>query len=396
MLMLEPNDFAESRSQYDIHGHGAMVADRGRTDAYAQALRARLTPDSVVLDIGAGAGILTLLACQAGARKVYAVESDGIIEVARESVARNGYADRVELIQAFSTAIDLPEKVDVIVSEVHGVLPFYDDGLPSIIDARRRFLRPGGHMIPMRETVSVAVVAAPDAYQWIVGPWENSYGFDCAGARRRSLCTWMRLRCAPEQLLVEPKVWSVLDYLDLQSPSARGQASWTVANAGQAHGLCVWFDCETAPGSGFSNSPLSGERHVFSNGFLPWSEPCELEVGDQVDVEVRVDMVQSDLTFSWNTVVRGSGSPGPIKERFRQSELQGTPISADWLRKSDGSFVPSPNREAQIEKLMLGLLFEGLSLEEISRRVSEQFPDRFPTWRDALVRVGEMSRRYSR
>ena len=393
---MDIDDNWEKRGGYDIHGHGAMVADLGRTNAYAQALGARLTPDSVVLDIGAGAGILTLLACQAGARKVYAVESDGIIEVARESVARSGYSDRVELIQAFSTAIDLPEKVDVIVSEVHGVLPFHGDGLTSLIDARNRFLRPGGFMIPMRETVSVAVVALPDAYEWIVGPWENSFGFDCAGARRRSLCTWMRLRCAPEQLLVEPKVWSVLDYQDLQSPSARGQASWTIAHACKAHGVCAWFDCETAPGCGFSNSPLSGERHVFANGFFSWSEPCQLEAGDQVDIEVRVDMVQSDLTFSWNTVVRGSGSPGPIKARFRQSELQGTPISADWLRKSDASFVPSPNREADIDKLMLELLFEGLSLEEISQRVSEQFPDRFPTWRDALVRAGDMSRRYSR
>ena len=386
----------ETPGNYDIHGYGAMVADHGRTDAYARALRDRLTPDSVVLDIGAGPGILTLLACQAGARKVYAVESDGIIEVARESVARNGYTDRVELIQAFSTAIDLPEKVDVIVSDLHGVFPFYADGLTSLIDARNRFLKPGGFMIPMRETVSVVVVAAPDAYEWIVGPWESTAGFDGTAARQRSLCTWMRMRCAPEQLLVEPKVWSVLDYLDLQSPSARGQVSWTIANAGQGHGVCVWFDCETAPGLGFSNSPLSGERHVYMNGFFPWSEPCQLEAGDQVDIEIRVDMVQSDLTFSWNTVVRGPGSPGPVKAWFRQSELQGTPISADWLRKSDASFVPSPNREADIDKLMLDLLFEGLSLEEMSQRVSERFPDRFPTWRDALVRVGDMSRRYSR
>ena len=99
---------------YNIHDYGEMVADRGRTHAYAQALRAQLTPDSVVLDIGAGPGILTLLACQAGARRVYAVEPAAYIEVARESVVANGYADRVELIQAFSTAIDLPEKVDVI------------------------------------------------------------------------------------------------------------------------------------------------------------------------------------------------------------------------------------------------------------------------------------------
>lgn len=127
-----------------------------------------------------GSGILALLACQAGAQKVYAVEQDGIIQVARESAARNGYTDRIEFIQALSTAIDLPEPVDVIVSEIHGILPFFPGSLASIIDARNRFLKPGGVLIPMRETVSVAVVTLPDRYERIVGPWAPSFGLDCA------------------------------------------------------------------------------------------------------------------------------------------------------------------------------------------------------------------------
>ena len=163
----------------------------------------------MVLDIGAGPGILTLLACQAGARRVYAVEPDSIIEVARDSVARNGYTDRVELIQAFSTAIDLPEKVDAIVADLHGALPFLSGSLTSMIDARDRFLKPGGFLVPMREASSVAVVNLPDAYRRIVDPWGNSFGLDLPAGRRRSLCTWTQLTCTPAALLVEPRVWSV-------------------------------------------------------------------------------------------------------------------------------------------------------------------------------------------
>ena len=394
--MYEPDDAAEARGEYSIHGYGKMLADRGRTDAYAQALRARLTPDSVVLDLGTGPGILALLACQAGARKVYAVESAGIIEVARENVARNGYTDRVELIHASSSAIGLPEQVDVIVSDIHGVLPFSSGSPAPIIDARDRFLRPGGVVIPLKDTVSVAVVTAPDLYEWLASPWENSQGLDCAAGRRRSLCTLAPIRCRPEQLLVEPRIWSTLDYLDVQSPSAKGRVNWTIPRACEGHGLCLWFDCETAPGCGFSNSPLSGERHLYGHAFFPWSEPCQFEAGDQVDVEIRADMVEGDCIWSWNTDIRGAGTGGSMRAEYRQSDLQGVPISADWLRKSDASFVPSPNREAHIDKMTLDLLFEGLSLEEISRRVSERFSDRFPGWRDALARVRDMSRHYSR
>ena len=99
---------------YTLTDYGQMIRDGARTGAYARALETRVTPSAVVLDIGAGAGILSLLACRAGARKVYAVEPDDVIQVAREAAAANGYADRIEFIQAASTGIELPERVDEI------------------------------------------------------------------------------------------------------------------------------------------------------------------------------------------------------------------------------------------------------------------------------------------
>jgi protein arginine N-methyltransferase 1 len=133
-----------------MQGYGSMIRDTARTGAYAGALRAVVRPDSVVLDIGTGSGILALLACRFGARKVYAVEPDDIIQLAREAAAANGFADRIEFIQGISTRLDLREKVDVIVSDLRGVLPALEQGLVSIMDARDRLLAPGGRLIPHR------------------------------------------------------------------------------------------------------------------------------------------------------------------------------------------------------------------------------------------------------
>src|SRR5690348_2952105 len=108
---------------YDIADHASMIAFKARTSSYARALEAHVAPGSVVLDIGAGTGILSFLACRAGASKVYAVESDDIIQLARETAADNGFSSRIEFIKGLTTEIELPEKVDGIVCDIHGVLP---------------------------------------------------------------------------------------------------------------------------------------------------------------------------------------------------------------------------------------------------------------------------------
>src|SRR6202048_724698 len=240
---------------YSINDFGGMILDRGRTEAYAKAIRARVKPGATVLDIGCGPGILTLLACQANARKVYAIEPNGVIEIAREAAVANGYADRVEFIQALSTEASLPEKVDVIVSEIHGVLPPYRGSIASILDARDRFLKPGGFLIPELETISVTIVNAPTLHEEIVAVWENGCGFDYQAARKRAVNCWSKRQFASDAMLVEPKVWATLDYAQLKSPNAHGGAAWTIAQPSQAHGLGLWFDSAAAPGGGFSYIP---------------------------------------------------------------------------------------------------------------------------------------------
>lgn len=379
---------------YTIHDYGEMIADRGRTDAYARAIRERVRPGAVVLDLGAGAGVMTLLACEAGARKVYAIESDGIIEVARELVRANGFADRVELIQARSTSVTLPEQVDAIVAEIHGVLPFYGPSPASIIDARTRFLKPGGAVIPAADTIMAAVVSLPDAYLDLVGPWEQFSQFTGEPGRRRVLSTWRKQDVPGSALVVEPAVWLKLDYVECEDANARGRLAWRIARPNTAHGFSLWFDCETVAGCRFSNSPQSGEEHVFGQAFFPWPQPCPLEPGDAVEIDIRADLVGEDYLWAWETTVRSAGGIG--KAHYSQHQLTSVPFTRDWLQKTASSFVPSPNQHAEIDKIILDGLISGTRLDQIARLVAERFPDRFPNKRAALTHVGKMSMKYSK
>ena len=102
---------------------GRMIADELRRDAFTRAMRQAITPESVVLDIGTGTGIFALLACQFGARKVYAIEPDDAIQVARQLSSANGNAERIKFFQDTSTKVTLPERAVVIVSDMGGALP---------------------------------------------------------------------------------------------------------------------------------------------------------------------------------------------------------------------------------------------------------------------------------
>ena len=114
-------------SYASVAGHRRMALDTIRNDAYARALADVITPDSVVLDLGAGTGVHGLVAARLGARRVYLVEPEDVIALADELAAANGLAERVTTVQGRIEDVDLPERADVEVAvtasgECHGWL----------------------------------------------------------------------------------------------------------------------------------------------------------------------------------------------------------------------------------------------------------------------------------
>jgi SAM-dependent methyltransferase len=117
----EDDQYFESYT--DVGLQGEMVGDRARSDAY---LRAMLRfseadfKDKVVLDCGCGTGLLSFFAVKAGARKVYAIEGSSLAFTTREVVERNGLSDKIVVYHSRMEDVELPEKVDTIVSEWMG------------------------------------------------------------------------------------------------------------------------------------------------------------------------------------------------------------------------------------------------------------------------------------
>jgi type I protein arginine methyltransferase len=381
---------------YRIIGDGDMITDGPLMSAYAQALRLAVHPGCVVLDIGAGTGIFSLLACQFGAGQVHAVEPDEAIEVARAAAAANGFADRIVFHQALSSSVTLPTPADVIVSDLRGILPLLQHHIPAIRDARQRLLAPGGVLIPRRDRLWAALVEAPKLYRPFAEPWrDNAVGLDLSAGLPRVVNTWCRADAKPEQvLLVEPQCWATLDYCRIEKPDVAGEITWSVERAGRAHGLLLWFDAELADGIGFSNAPGQPEL-IYGRAFFPLHEPVAVSVGDVVSVTLRADSVDGDYVWRWDTRVTPAGDPSRVKASFRQSMLYAAPISLDKLKRREAGYIPPPAEGAGIDGFVLSRLDGQTSLGEIATELRARFPQRFPRPQDALTRAAHVAQRYT-
>lgn len=324
---------------YSAADHWKMMADHVRGDAYEEALRRSVKPGVTVLDIGTGTGIFALLACVFGAGRVYAIEYDDSIQVAKSLAASNGLAGRIEFIQGFSTDVTLPERVDVIVSDLRGVLPLHGRHLPSIEDARRRFLAPGGVLIPQRDMIWAAPVEAPELYHQLVAPWERDpHGLDFETARLLAANRWSKVRLRSQELLAPPQLWTTLEYEQVESPDVSGELTFVVARPGTAHGWCVWFDSTVIEGVSFSSAPGAPEL-IYGNGFFPLLHPVQLAAGDHVSLTLSANLVGGDYVWRWATRLYGESEDGKPRAEFLQSNFIGASISSSTLRR--GSLAPS-------------------------------------------------------
>ena len=381
---------------YSLSGYGDMVADRVRIEAFSQALRAVIRPGAVVMDIGTGQGIMSVLACQLGASRVYAIEPCEIIQVAREIAAANHCADKIVFFEDLSTKVEIPVLADVIFSDMRGILPLFERHIPSIVDARRRFLAPGGRLIAHKDRIWAAVVDAPEVHSKIVDAWDcNPLGQDLGAARRRVLNEYCKARVTPEQLLTAPQLWTTLDYTTIENPDVCETLRWKAERNGTGHGILMWFDMELCDGVSLSTGPAS-PKTIYGSIFFPWLEPVPLAEGQNVSVDLEAKLLETTYFWRWTTQIESAEKPGEIVARFEQSQLQAIVTSLTKLHKSASDYIPKLSEEGLLQRRALELMDGQSSLEEIARRLTTEFPARFTRWQQALSFSAAISKENSR
>jgi precorrin-6B methylase 2 len=372
---------------YSIADFGRMIDDEVRMGAFREALAATIDPGSVVLDLGAGTGIMALLACRYGAKRVYAVEPSDALQVARETAAKNGYSDRIICIQKRSAAANLPERVDVIVEDMRGALPWCSTHIPDLIDARARFLKPDGLIIPRKDTVFCAVALAEEQHRDRLMPWRSSpENLDLSPATRYVENAPSGVRFKPRQLLSAPAAWTAIDYSTVNSANVRETFSLNAKRKCTAHGLLLWFETELLSGVRISNAP-GRSKNVYGQLFLPWPRPVELKKGSSMDVSLRADLIGEDYVWTWETRCQ--------QQHFAQSSFAAAPLTAETLAHRAASHRPTLGQEGKITKFVLERMAGSITIAEIGAELAIAFPQRFRTKREAFDYAAKLSGDYS-
>lgn len=306
-------------SPYSLSHYGQMVTDARRVQPYADALRRAITPDSVVIDLGAGPGFFSLLACHFGARKVYAVEPNQSVNLLHRLAADNGYSGRIDILNDFSTNIALPEQADVMISDLRGVLPIASGHIQAIIDARRRLLKPDAQLISKQDRLFTAVVSVPKFYESLGTPWlQPGYDLNMSAGLDIVLNQHHTLHLKTKNIITAPAQWATLDYTTIEHAHANGTAQWTVDKKQVGHGVAVWFEANLDDTHTFTSAPETGAIS-YGQMFFPWKEPVALQNGDHVHLTLKALDQPSGYIWQWRTEI--SSAAGQSKAAFNQSNF---------------------------------------------------------------------------
>jgi len=358
-------------SSGELAEHLSYVTDQAKLAAYQSALREVVGPDSVVLDLGAGTGLLGLIAAQCGARKIYSVDAGPILRLAEQAAARSGFGERIVHLRGLSTELTLPEPVDVVVCDqiggfVHdaGILGYYRDVV-------ERLLKPGGVLVPSEFDVRLTAVADP-ALAALVGDWRRSpAGLDLSAFVEPAVNTEHHVRASAECALSAD-----VPLATISSDNNRyfgGNVEILIERAGEMCGLLGTFVATMSPNVTMTNAPWAERPMDRWQNFYPFETTTMVSPGDTVRASMQVSPRTGMVAWT-GEVVRVDGEVG---EKFSHDTLSGMFAGPDAVVRASDAWVPLLSPRAPLAAEVIALIDGRRSIAEISTWLRQHHPDEF-------------------
>ncbi|MFE9423867.1 methyltransferase domain-containing protein [Kitasatospora sp. NPDC006697] len=315
--------------------HDLMLGDQLRMNAYRAAVTEAVRPGDTVLDLGTGTGILARWALEAGAARVYGIDlNKSILDSAVQRLTAAGLGERFVPLHGLSFDLELPGRVDLVISEILGNLADNENAPAILGDARQRFLRPGGSMLPSRVESYLVPVAAERAHGLLCEGRPADAGgageFAALLARRGSRSAFDLYYDTILPLsgyLAAPRLLRAFDLTAAPEPSDyRVPLVYACRRPGRFTGFKGYF---TATLSDTVALDISGDAigqrttsDSWKHCYLPIETPVPVEPGDRIAVTFSRLSTGSEHTFRQGYRWEGrviSGRDGSTTASFAQS-----------------------------------------------------------------------------
>jgi hypothetical protein len=298
-MKLDPDDYEirfayyASLSNFVPPWHFPMVHDQPRNEAYRDAIRASVTEGMSVLEIGTGTGLLAMLAVQAGAAHVTTCEQvPEIAERARRIIARNGFEDRITVLDKNSRSLvvgkDMPGKADILISEILGSAFLGEQVLPSVMHARQTLLKPGAPMIP-RGGATMAGIIDRAGIEPLLDAGTDVMGFDLSAFNDLApLKTRLPPNVDPVLLSAAQPAYSYDLDGEFDLPLER-PLDFTILRDGTAMGAALWMKIRLTDDIVLENAPPEGLRMHWPINVFRFREPRAVRAGQTLSVVAGTD-----------------------------------------------------------------------------------------------------------
>ncbi|KAM1605479.1 hypothetical protein PS2_026226 [Malus domestica] len=246
-----------------------MLKDLVRTKTYQNVIYQNkfLIKDKIVLDVGAGTGILSLFCAKAGAKHVYAVECSDMADMAKEIVETNGYSNVITVLKGKIEELELPvPKVDIIISEWMGYFLLFENMLNTVLYARDKWLVDDGILLPDKASLFLTAIEDAEYKEDKIEFWNNVYSFDMSCIKKQAMMEPLVDTVDQNQIVTNSQLLKTMDISKMTS----GDASFTapfklVAERDDfVHALVAYFDVSFTKCHklmGFSTGPRSRSTH---------------------------------------------------------------------------------------------------------------------------------------
>lgn len=253
--------------------HAAMLNDTNRNDAFDKAIRNAVKPESTVLDIGTGTGLLAMMAARAGAAHVVGCEAVGpMAKTAQQIIDRNGFADRITVLHRRSTDLlpeeDLSERADILIAEIIDAGLLSENILSTIDDARARLLKPNAIIIPQKADVfAVPIECSEIASERVV---DQVSGFDITPFNDLMPRLYLQTHLSRYDWrpLAQPTALFQFDFTGDRPDDGETSTRIDPNADGTAHGIALWFhlhlDEKTAVATGPADPPTHWGQAVYA------------------------------------------------------------------------------------------------------------------------------------